>query len=51
MLENVVNELDLSNNIIEKYELLGIVPAKLVRLVLDRKDREIEMLKLRFKAL
>ena len=49
MLEDVVNELDLSNNIIEKQGQLGTTPAKLVRLVLEQKDKEIQMLKLGFK--
>lgn len=45
MLYDVVNELDLSDGMIEEHGPLGTAPAKLVRLVLDRKDREIAMLK------
>ena len=45
MLEDVVNELDLSDGMIEKHGPLGTPPAEMVREVLDRKDREIAMLK------
>lgn len=45
ILEDVVNELDLSDGMIEKHGPLGTAPAELVRLVLERKDREIQMLK------
>lgn len=45
MLEDVVNELDLSEGMIEEHGPLGTPPAKLVRLVLERKDREINMLR------
>ena len=45
MLEDVVNELDLSDGIIEKYGPVGVSPAELVRLVLDQKDQQIQMLK------
>lgn len=45
MLEDVVNELDLSNTAIEKYGPLGTPPAELVKLVLDEKDRIIALLK------
>jgi len=45
MLEDVVNELDLSELAIEKHGPLGTAPAKLVRLVLDQKDREIDILR------
>lgn len=45
MLEDVVNELDLSDGMIEKHGPLGTTPAEMVREVLDRKDREIAMLK------
>jgi len=41
MLEDVVNELDLSDSMIEKHGQIGTVPAELVRLVLERKDLEI----------
>jgi hypothetical protein len=45
MLFDVVNELDLSDGMIDEHGPLGTAPAKLVRLVLDRKDREITMLR------
>ena len=45
MLEDVVNELDLSGGMIEKHGPLGTAPAELVRLILDRKDLEIQALK------
>ena len=45
MLEDVVNELDLSEMMIEKHGPLGTAPAELVRLVLEQKDKEIRMLK------
>ena len=45
MLEDVVNTLDLSDGMIEEHGPLGTAPAELVRLVLERKDREIAMLK------
>jgi hypothetical protein len=45
MLEDVVNELDLSNLQIEKHGPLGTAPAELVRLVLEDKDRQISTLK------
>lgn len=44
MLEDVVNELDLSDGMIEEHGSLGTAPAELVRLVLKRKDQEIIML-------
>ena len=44
MLEDVVNELDLSETAIQKHGPLGTPPAELVRLVLDEKDRKILML-------
>lgn len=46
MLEDVVNELDLSEIAIEKHGQLGTAPAELVRLVLEQKDMEIRTLKL-----
>lgn len=46
MLEDVVNELDLSENMIEKHGQEGTAPATLVRLVLEQKDKEIRMLKM-----
>lgn len=45
MLEDVVNELDLSETAIEEHGPLGTAPSVLVRLVLAQKDREIDMLK------
>lgn len=45
MLEDVVNELTLSGEMIEKHGQLGTAPAELVRLVLEEKDRQIFMLK------
>ena len=45
MLEDVINALDLSDNMIEEHGPRGTAPAELVRLVLDRKDREIKMLR------
>lgn len=45
MLEDVVNELDLSQDMIKKHGQEGTPPAVLVREVLARKDREIQMLK------
>ncbi len=45
MLFDVVNELDLSDMMIEEHGPLGTPPATLVRLVLERKDMEIRMLK------
>ena len=45
MLEDVINELDLSESMIEKHGPLGTAPAELVRAVLDSKDREIRALK------
>ena len=46
MLEDVVNELCLSGEMIDKYGQEGTAPATLVRLVLEEKDRQIRMLKL-----
>lgn len=51
MLEDVINELDLSGEMIEKHGPLGTPPAELVRLVLAEKDRKIQMLELRFKQI
>ncbi len=45
MLEDVVNELDLSQAAIEKHGPLGTPPAELVRLVLEEKDKIISGLK------
>ena len=48
MLEDVVNELDLSDSAIAENGPLGTPPAQLVRLVLDQKDATIRMLKAGF---
>lgn len=45
MLEDVVNELNLSDSMIDKHGALGTPPAELVRIVLDRKDMQIRALK------
>ncbi len=45
MLEDVVNELDLSDAAIAEHGQLGTPPAELVRLVLAQKDMAIQMLK------
>ena len=45
MLEDVVNELNLSDSMIEKHGQLGTTPSELVRLVLYQKDLEIRALK------
>ena len=51
MLEDVVNELNLSDGMIEKHGPLGTAPAELVRLVLERKDMQINALRQGFKDL
>lgn len=51
MLEDVVNELDLSEIMIDEHGQHGTSPAKLVRLVLERKNRQIRMLKAGFKQI
>lgn len=51
MLEDVVNVLDLSETMIEEHGPMGTSPAKLVKIVLDRKDTEIRMLKQGFIAI
>lgn len=51
MLEDVVNELTLSEKMIEKHGPLGTAPAELVRLVLEDKDRQIKALKQGFVVL
>jgi hypothetical protein len=51
MLYDVVSVLDLSDGMIEIHGPLGTEPAELVRLVLERKDKEISMLKKGFVAL
>jgi len=51
MLFDVVNELNLSEGMIEKHGPFGTAPAELVRLVLEQKDIEIQALKQGFKLL
>lgn len=51
MLEDVINELDLSDVVIEKHGPLGTPPSELVRLVLEQKDQTIRMLKAGMKDL
>jgi len=51
MLEDVVNELDLSEVMIEKHGPEGTAPAELVRIILDSKDLEIKALKSGFISL
>jgi len=45
MLEDVVNELNLSEAMVEKHGSAGAVPAELVRIVLELKDLQIKALK------
>ena len=45
MLEDVVNELDLSDGALEKHGPMGTPPAELVKLVLAEKDLQIAALK------
>ena len=49
MLEDVINELDLSEEMIHKHGPLCTSPAVLVMLVLEQKDTEIRLLKNGFK--
>lgn len=51
MLEDVVNELTLSAEMIEKHGQEGTAPSELVRLVLEEKDKQIFMLKRGFKQI
>jgi len=51
MLEDVVNELNLSEVMIEKHGQEVTAPAILVRLVLEQKDKQIKMLKLGIKQI
>ena len=48
MLFDVVDELDLSDGMIDEHGPLGTPPSTLVRLVLERKDRQIAMLRAGF---
>lgn len=45
MLEDVINELDLSDVAIEEHGQNGTAPVELVKLVLEQKDKQIRMLK------
>lgn len=45
MLEDVVNELDLSETAVAEHGPLGTPPAELVRIILEEKDKKIKMLK------
>jgi len=45
MLEDVVNELDLSGEMVDKRGQEGTAPSELVKLVLEQKDKQIRMLK------
>lgn len=45
MLEDVINELELSDGMLEKHGPMGTAPAELVRIILDSKDLEIAKLK------
>ena len=45
MLSDVVDELSLSESMIDKHGPLGTSPAELVRIILDRKDFVIKSLK------
>ncbi len=45
MLMDVVNELDLSESAMAEHGPMGTPPAELVRMVLDEKDRKIQLLK------
>ena len=51
MLEDVVNELELPSEMIEKHGQEGTSPAILVKLVLEQKNKEIRLLKSGFKSL
>jgi len=51
MLFDVVDELNLSEDMIEKHGPLGTAPAVLVRKVLDQKDMQIKALRQGFKEI
>ena len=51
LLEDVVNELDLSETMQVNHGPLGTPPSELVRLVLDGKDREIRALKAKWQII
>ena len=44
MLEDVINELDLSDDALEQHGPWGTAPAELVKLVIEQKDQKIRML-------
>lgn len=48
MLEDVVNELDLSDSAIQTHGQIGTPPAELVRLVINEKDQIIKRLRAGF---
>ena len=48
MLEDVVNELDLSEGMLEKHGQMGTPPAELVKLILAVKDLKIKLLEKKF---
>ena len=51
LLEDVVNELDLSGKMVHEHGQQGTAPAELVRLVLNQKDLEIIALKAGMKSI
>lgn len=51
MLEDVVNELNLSGEMIEKHGPIGTPPSELVRLVLEEKDLRISALEAGLKSI
>ncbi len=51
MLEDVVNELELSDKMVHDHGQWGTAPSELVRLVLEQKDLEITALKAGMKVI
>lgn len=51
MLEDVLSEIDLSDEMIESHGQAGTPPAELVSLAFEQKDREIFLLKRKFKQI
>lgn len=51
MLEDVVNELNLSDSMVDTHGQIGTAPSELVRIILERKDMEISLLKNGLKCL
>ena len=51
MLEDVVNELNLSDAMIAKHGPIGTPPSELLRLVLQQKDRTIRNLRAGFREI